>query len=177
MTSLAQQMAAYGRYHRDRRNRLTHFFGVPLIIFAILIPMSMARLSAGGIEVTLADIFILAALAYYATLDATLAAALAVVVTPMLWIAGRLAGQDAMTASEIFIACFILGWAIQLLGHRFEGNKPALLDNIFQIFAAPIFLTGEAAFALGLKRDLRREIERQIIATDAQKSSGSPPHG
>lgn len=164
MRSLAQQMASYGSYHRDRRNRLTHFVGVPLIVFAILIPLSLARFTAGGMVLTLADLVTFAAVAYYLALDAVLALALTAILAPMLWGADLLAQQETTTALAIFLGCFLIGWAIQLLGHRFEGNKPALLDNIFQIFAAPIFLVGEAAFALGCKSDLRCEIERRLAA-------------
>jgi uncharacterized membrane protein YGL010W len=38
------------------------------------------------------------------------------------------------------------------VGHAFEGRKPALADNLFQIFVAPIFLAAEVFFALGLKK-------------------------
>jgi uncharacterized membrane protein YGL010W len=173
MTSLAQQMVSYGRYHRDRRNRLTHFIGVPLIIFAILIPLSLARFPVAGEEVTLAEVFILACLGYYVVLDVLLTLALAAIIAPLLWIADRLAHQNIMLALAVFLACFLFGWTVQLLGHRFEGNKPALLDNIFQIFAAPIFLTGEAAFALGYRADLRREIAHRMTTGDV--SGGTVP--
>jgi len=50
----------------------------------------------------------------------------------------------------------------QLVGHVFEGRRPALSDNLFQIFIAPIFLVAEVFFALGLKRDVRRKIEERL---------------
>ncbi|HXP98313.1 MAG TPA: Mpo1-like protein [Telmatospirillum sp.] len=174
MTSLAQQMVSYGRYHRDRRNRLTHFVGVPLIIFAILIPMSLARFVAAGVEVTLAEVFIVICLAYYTVLDTILALTLAVIIAPILWSADRLAHQSISLALAVFLVCFLCGWAVQFLGHRFEGNKPALLDNIFQIFAAPIFLTGEAAFALGYRSDLRREIADRMTTDDIPEGPAPP---
>ena len=42
MKTLAEHMAFYGSYHRDLRNRLTHFVGVPSIILAVQIPMSLS---------------------------------------------------------------------------------------------------------------------------------------
>ena len=39
----------------------------------------------------------------------------------------------------------------------FEGRKPALADNLFQIFVAPIFLAAEVFFALGYKPQLTPE--------------------
>ena len=44
----------------------------------------------------------------------------------------------------------------------FEGRKPALADNLFQIFIAPIFLVAELFFALGLKRDVRKKVEARL---------------
>lgn len=169
MTSLAERMASYGSYHRDRRNRLTHFVGVPLIIFALLLAMSLARLTIGGVPLTLAEAFIVVTLAYYCALDTILAAALAVIILPLLMLADRWANHDGHSAMALSAGLFLSGWAIQLLGHRFEGNRPALLDNIFQIFAAPIFLTGEAAFLLGYRNDLRSEVERRIASGDFPK--------
>ena len=50
-----------------------------------------------------------------------------------------------------FAILFVGGWILQLVGHVFEGRKPALADNLFQIFVAPIFLAAEVFFALGLQ--------------------------
>lgn len=63
-------------------------------------------------------------------------------------------GMAAMT--------FALGWALQLLGHRLEGNRPALLSNLAQTLSAPIFLVAELGFALGCRRQLQLEVERQL---------------
>ena len=35
MKSLDEQVVSYAAYHRDPRNKLTHFFGVPLVTFAL----------------------------------------------------------------------------------------------------------------------------------------------
>jgi len=61
-------------------------------------------------------------------------------------------------------AFFIGGWIFQLLGHVFEGRKPALADNLFQIFVAPIFLVAEVFFALGLKHEVRKRIEERLVS-------------
>jgi len=41
-----------------------------------------------------------------------------------------------------------------------EKRRPALTDNLLQIFSAPLFLVSELAFALGLRFELRAAIER-----------------
>ncbi len=159
MKTLDEQMAVYAAYHRNRWNRLTHFIGVPAIIFAILIPMNWVSLGEG---VTLAHVFLGAVLAYYFLLDVPLALATAVAVGA-LFLAAKVAGGAGIASGWMwFGAFFVGGWIFQLVGHVFEGRKPALADNLFQIFVAPIFLVAEAFFALGLKRDLLTKIEGRL---------------
>jgi uncharacterized membrane protein YGL010W len=40
MKTLEEQMSFYAAYHQDARNKATHFIGVPLIMLAILVPLS-----------------------------------------------------------------------------------------------------------------------------------------
>ena len=35
MRSLTDQLSQYATYHRDRRNVLTHFVGIPMIVLAL----------------------------------------------------------------------------------------------------------------------------------------------
>jgi uncharacterized membrane protein YGL010W len=53
-----------------------------------------------------------------------------------------------------FAVLFIGGWALQFLGHHYEGKRPALLDNIFQGFIGPMFLVAETLVASGYRADL-----------------------
>ncbi len=166
MKSLAEHMAFYSAYHRDPRNRLTHFFGVPAIIFAVLITMSYGHVTLGGVEVSFAEIFVGTMLLYYLTLDWLLGLAMAALFGPMCWAAGLTASLGFATGMSVFGVVFVLGWAVQLLGHRFEGNRPALLDNLFQTVVSPIFLMAELFFALGFKLKLAEEVERRVLTRD-----------
>ena len=38
----------------------------------------------------------------------------------------------------VFGVSFVGGWALQLLGHGYEGRRPALVDNLFQVVIAPM---------------------------------------
>ena len=159
MKTLDEQMAIYAAYHRNPWNRLTHFIGVPAIIFAILIPMAWVDFGTG---VNLARLFVAAVLIYYFVLDPILALAMTVVVAALLYAAEQVAGTGTWAGWVWFGAFFLGGWIFQLIGHVFEGRKPALLDNLFQIFVAPIFLVAEIFFALGLKRDVRDKVEARL---------------
>ena len=136
-------MASYAAYHRDPRNRATHFVGVPLIMLAILVPLSWPAVEVGGFTVTAAMLLAAAVLAYYFVLDAGLALAMLALIALLLWIAELIAAQGASRAWTWFGVLFVGGWALQLIGHAFEGRRPALVDNLLQVFVAPIFLMAE----------------------------------
>lgn len=161
MKTLDQQMAVYAAYHRNRWNRLTHFIGVPAIVFAILIPMCWVPIGDG---VTLAHLFLGAVLAYYFLLDVPLAVATGFA-TCALYLAAKLAAGTGFSSGWIWSGAFFAGgWVLQLTGHVFEGRKPALADNLFQIFIAPIFLVAELFFALGLKLEVREKVEARLAS-------------
>jgi uncharacterized membrane protein YGL010W len=166
MKSLEEQMSFYQRYHRNPKNRLTHFFGVPLIMFSLFVLLGLARIEIGGISISAASVLAVVVLGYYFRLDAALALAMTIFTGVLLIVAQRVAAAGAVVALIVFAACFVGGWGLQLIGHAFEGKRPALVDNVFQVLIAPIFLMAEVFFALGYKRDVAERVER--LATEAE---------
>jgi uncharacterized membrane protein YGL010W len=112
-----------------------------------------------GYGITAAMLVGAAVLAYYFLLDVPLALAMLAVIAALVWLAARIAPTASAQGWAWFAALFVGGWILQLVGHVFEGRKPALADNLFQIFVAPIFLAAEVFFALGYKPDLHRRIK------------------
>ena len=51
---------------------------------------------------------------------------------------------------KVATGLFVGGWAFQLLGHRIEGNKPALLDDPFYTLVGPLWVAREIAEGVGL---------------------------
>ena len=171
MRNLEEQMAFYAAYHQDPRNKATHFVGVPLIMLALLVPLSWLRIELAGFGVTGAMLFAAVVLAYYFILDVPLALAMLVVIAVLLWIAEIIAALPVMQGWTWFAVLFIGGWILQLVGHAFEGRKPALVDNFFQIFVAPIFLAAEVFFALGYKPELHQRIR---LSSSAHRAPSAP---
>jgi uncharacterized membrane protein YGL010W len=156
MTSLKEQLASYGAYHRDPRNKLTHFVGVPLVTFSIFLVLSWFRfVAAPEWPITGATLFFLVVFLYYLRLDWRVALLQAPLNLLLLGLADRAALRPFPQSLMIFLAAFVAGWAFQLLGHAIEGRRPALADNLLQIFNAPLFLTAEVLFLFGLRGDLR----------------------
>jgi uncharacterized membrane protein YGL010W len=156
MRSLKEQMESYGAYHKDPRNQLTHFFGVPLVTFALFQFLSWFQFihSPQNLTITVATLFFLGVLVYYLRLDWQIALVQLPFTLTLLWLADWAAQRPFRQSVAIFLTTFILGWIIQLVGHAFEGRRPALADNILQVFNAPLFLTVEALARLGFRRDL-----------------------
>ncbi|VVE64537.1 hypothetical protein PAN31117_01616 [Pandoraea anapnoica] len=157
MKSLAQQMSFYQRYHRSPKNRLTHFFGVPMIILAVMQAFSWVPLGPSGLNAT--HVIVLVLLMYYFLLDVPLALAMTAFFAVLLALTQHLARLPWPWALAVFGLLFVGGWIVQLIGHHYEGRKPALLDNIFQIFIAPMFLMAEVFFHFGYKPGLKREVQ------------------
>ena len=158
MKTLEEQMAFYAAYHQDARNKATHFVGVPVIILSLFIPLAWPRLEIAGLPLTAAMLFAAMALAYYFILDFFLGFAMGALTLGLVWAGHQIAALGAGPAWAWFAALFVGGWILQLVGHGFEGRRPALADNLFQIFVAPIFLCAEIFFALGYKPGLHRAV-------------------
>lgn len=166
-------MAFYAAYHQDGRNKASHFIGVPMIILSLFIPLAWLRLDIGGVPVTAAMIFAGVVLAYYFVLDVPLALAMLAVNAALIWAGHQIAGLGAAQGWAWFAVLFVGGWIIQLVGHVFEGRKPALADNLFQIFVAPIFLAAEIFFSLGYKPRLHEAVQKRAQLSRAQSAQSS----
>ncbi|MBV8030791.1 MAG: DUF962 domain-containing protein [Betaproteobacteria bacterium] len=171
MKTLEDQMSVYAAYHQDSRNKASHFVGVPMIILSLFIPLSWLKLEAGPFAITGAIVFAAAVLLYYVFLDAVLAIATAVFTALLLVAAEWIAGRGAIAGWVAFAALFVVGWIVQLVGHAFEGRKPALVDNLFQILIAPIFLCAELFFALGYKPALHARVQDRAATLRAESQA------
>jgi uncharacterized membrane protein YGL010W len=173
MQTLEQQMSFYAAYHQDARNKATHFVGVPMIIFGLFIALGWARIEAGGVTLTAAMLLAAVVLVWYFLLDVPLALAMLVANALLLYLADLVSVQPIATGAIWFLAFFGGGWVIQLIGHAYEGRKPALVDNFFQLFVAPIFLAAEVYFALGYKPALHAAVQKRALEMRAAAGIGA----
>jgi uncharacterized membrane protein YGL010W len=156
MNKLVELMAFYQAYHTQKWNKFTHFFGVPLIIYSLLIPMAWVNFTLFGSPFNIAIGFILTMLIYYFSLHFILALSMTFIFGAILYLAISTATLE--NSLLISISAFVGGWIIQLIGHVIEKRKPALTDNFFQIFVAPIFLVAELFFICGIFKNLETQV-------------------
>jgi uncharacterized membrane protein YGL010W len=124
--------AEYAGYHQDIRNRRAHAVGIPLIVLGLLGILSLLRIG----PVDLAALAAIAVLLYYVAIDVRDALISAIAFAVLYEIAVRLPW-------EVNVGAFILGWAFQLVGHRFEGNKPKFLENLVYLLIGPLYFFQE----------------------------------
>jgi uncharacterized membrane protein YGL010W len=78
-------------------------------------------------------------------------------------------GAIAAASTAVWLATgttlFVVGWAIQFVGHWYEGRKPAFVDDLTGLLIGPMFVVAEILFAAGWNRPLLAEIERRVGPT------------
>jgi len=159
-------MTQYAAYHRDRRNIITHFIGIPLIVFAISALLARAEFNLGDTPMNAAILlWALSALWYLTRGNLVLGVATSVVNALLIWLAHPFAGVPLVPWLAWGIGFFVLGWIIQFIGHYYEGRKPAFVDDIVGLLVGPMFVVGEWLFALGWGHDMLAEIERRVGPT------------
>lgn len=177
MRPIEQNLTQYAAYHRDRRNIATHFIGIPMIVFATIIALATISMHVGALAVTAAAVASIAASIYYLRQDRVLGTTLALAFFLMCAAASEIIARLSTGATfGVAGALFTVGWALQFLGHKFEGMKPAFYDDLMQLVIGPLFVCAEAFFLLGAKPGLRRYIEERVGPTLARRD-GAPIHG
>ncbi|TFB41460.1 DUF962 domain-containing protein [Pseudomonas sp. F01002] len=162
MKSLVDHLSQYAAYHRDPRNIATHFIGIPLIVVAVAVLLSRPEWSLAGVWVSPAVLLALASAWFYLRLELRLGALMTVLLGLCVWLGHVLAQQSTFVWLASGIGMFVVGWAIQFVGHHYEGRKPAFVDDVTGLIVGPLFVVVELAFLLGLRHDLKEQIEARV---------------
>lgn len=159
MKTLIDHLAQYAAYHRDQRNILSHFIGIPLIVLAVAVLLSRPGSEVFGLWLSPALLVTLAAGVFYVRLDRRFGLLMALLLALSLWVGAGVALQSTPVWLSSGIGLFVIGWVIQFVGHYYEGRKPAFVDDVMGLVIGPLFVAAEAAFLLGL----RKEVEQAIV--------------
>jgi uncharacterized membrane protein YGL010W len=159
-------LAQYAEYHRDQRNIQTHFVGVPMIVFAVGVLLSVPAVQIGGLVVTPAWLAFALSAVWYLTrghLGAGLAVTLGV--GGLVALAHRVPAGSTVAWLTWGLGFFFVGWLIQFVGHYYEGRKPAFAADLVGLLVGPMFVAMELLALAGLFRGLMAEIERRAGPT------------
>ena len=159
MKNLTDHLSQYAKYHRDERNILTHYAGIPLIVIAIFGLLWWPLFSLAGISITPALLLFIASALFYFRLDLRFGLVMLLFSGSCFAIAGYLAAQPTALWLSSAIALFVVGWVLQFIGHYFEGKKPAFVDDLMGLLIGPLFIVAEWAFMAGFAKPLQQQIE------------------
>jgi uncharacterized membrane protein YGL010W len=141
MTPVLQaHFSDYSAFHRTPGNKACHYVGIPMIVLSLFALLARVPLfEAGGFTLTLAELVILTATAYYLTLDAALAVMM-LVVSVGLTVAGRMIPVPAA------VVLFVLGWVFQFVGHYvYEKKSPAFFRNFAHLLVGPLWILAKVS--------------------------------
>jgi uncharacterized membrane protein YGL010W len=158
MKTLQQQLGNYGLYHRSKRNVLTHFLGIPLIVFAVICLLARVEVHVLNTMIDGAQIAVFFTVAYYLMLSISLGLIMAVIFVLMTLGAQPIAALALLPWLMTGVGIFIFGWVLQFIGHYFEGKKPAFVDDLVGLIIGPLYVTVELLFMFGLYKNLEQQI-------------------
>lgn len=175
MRTALDLLTQYAEYHRDRRNIATHFVGVPMIVFAVGVLLARPAVPVGGLLLTPAWLaFGLAAL-WYLTRHLTLGLAVSMAVGVLIALGHEVAERSTALWLATGVGFFVVGWAIQFIGHYYEGRKPAFVDDLVGLLVGPMFVVAEGMFAMGWNREMLQEIEKRAGPTILRDLANARP--
>ncbi|MBK3439518.1 Mpo1 family 2-hydroxy fatty acid dioxygenase [Pseudomonas sp. MF7448] len=161
MKSLIDHLSQYAAYHRDPRNIASHFIGIPMIVVAVAVLLSRPEWQVAGLWLSPAVLLALFSAGFYLRLELALGVLMSVLMGLSVWAGHVLAAQSTLVWLSSGIGLFVLGWVIQFVGHYYEGRKPAFVDDVSGLIVGPLFVVAELAFLLGLRHELKRQIEER----------------
>jgi len=129
----------YAESHRHPTNLVIHWICVPIIVWCVLA-------FAFAVHPYLAYAGAVVAFAYYLTLSAPLALAMALFSALALYTL-PFVPHPAIAAAVLFVVT----WILQFYGHHVEGKKPSFLDDLRFLLVGPIFLLAKAFRRAGLR--------------------------
>ncbi|WHP06056.1 MULTISPECIES: Mpo1 family 2-hydroxy fatty acid dioxygenase [Acinetobacter] len=161
MTNLERLLSQYAAYHLDRNNIVTHFVGIPLIVFSILCLTARAGVEISGFSVTLAMVLIVLSSIYYISLDKLFGVLMLILFALVYPLAVNIAALPMWSWLGASIGIFVVGWVFQFVGHFFEKKKPAFVDDLIGLAIGPLFVLAEFVFLLGLRKPLHERILKE----------------
>ncbi|AXR00541.1 Mpo1-like protein [Pseudoalteromonas piscicida] len=161
MNKLETLLSQYAMYHRSKKNILTHFFGIPLIVIAVVGMTFIPLFDISGVTITLAALIGGVLCGYYLMLSLVFGLMMSAIMLAFYFLVLTLNPLiiNAGVMTVLFWAgVFFIGWVLQFIGHYFEGKKPAFVDDLIGLAIGPLFVLVELLFVLGLYKELENKI-------------------
>ncbi|MGO9401362.1 MAG: DUF962 domain-containing protein [Rhodomicrobium sp.] len=162
-----RQLAYYADAHRDPVNSVMHMIGNPILFVAVVLPLCLLPVKVLGVQISAAPLLVIPALMLWTVWDIAIGLAIVVTSIPLLFAASAIAAKvSVLWVWVIAVGLFILGWALQIVGHQlFEGKRPTLLDNPVQMLISPMYIFAKLFITLGIRPDLEAILQKSSQQT------------
>ncbi|KAF0981234.1 hypothetical protein FDP41_013022 [Naegleria fowleri] len=161
--SVSDQFVNYYYYHQSPTNQMIHFVFVPVIALSLIMLCFKVDLQhVDTVRWLIVDVLKLSSewcnlavlvsavlMVYYLILDRIAGFLLSLEFFGMVVLSHYFHLRWIHSPSTYYwfaVIIQVIGWATQFYGHYLEGKRPALIDNVFQIFIAPLFVLFELLF-------------------------------
>ena len=122
---------AYSGYHINPINKLTHYIGIPLILFStigLFRYLGWHHYNLGTLSILLVTFY------YWRTMDLKIA-------TLFFCIAGLFYYTSLFLSWHVILGIFVASWILQFVGHQiYEKKQPAFLENMEHLLIGPAWL-------------------------------------
>ena len=134
----------YAIYHKNKTNKIIHWFCIPLImysLFGILSQLSFSfTLNDNNYTINILVIFIVLATLYYFKLSKKLAIGMLIVTILLVKLLDIIDIFNSELHLIIYLSIFSIAWVGQFLGHKIEGKKPAFFKDLQFLLIGPLWL-------------------------------------
>ena len=117
-SKLMEMLTGYAASHQNPFNVFVHMIGIPTIMFGVLVPLSWLRLDLPFMSINLAQIVLVAFVAFYFTLDALFAIVFAALGAILTLFAMQVGTLSLPLSGGIAAGCFFGGYLLQRPGPR-----------------------------------------------------------
>ena len=104
-----RQLASYAAVHRSGRNKATHFVGIPIIVFSLLLILTLWRIYPAGREVSMALVVAVVAVLGWMALDLGIGLIMAALMAPTWYAAEALAGALGPSSTVVAFGVLFVG--------------------------------------------------------------------
>ena len=133
----------YNSYHKNKTNKLIHWFCIPLIIFSLFGLLSLTskyHISYQGYNITLLHILIILSILFYLRLSLSISIGMLLFSIMIKSLVEQLDFIPLNGQLYFYLFIFIVGWTMQFLGHKIEGKKPAFFKDLKFLLIGPAWM-------------------------------------
>ena len=161
--SIHEWINEYGIYHKNKTNKLIHWFCVPAIMFSLFglldlfqfnktLDLSFLNLNIIA-NISILNIFILLSIIFYIRLSLTLSLGMIIFSILLVSLIDYFDKFQIIINYKLFIylSIFIAAWIGQFIGHKIEGKKPSFFEDLQFLMIGPAWLMSFIYQKLGIK--------------------------